>query len=102
MQQKNRKGDAVVCFYDVCVLHSYGEAKGDKAEECRDESVESGSAEVMQSRRPFSEAQLAALEKEARRLINTGRAVSTAVVLQLISKYKPVFDSRSPRSVESN
>ena len=96
---KNRKTDA---FESVSTMRAlmYGEAKDDKAE-CGDRSVESGSAEVTHSRRSFTEAQLAALEKEARRLIDTGKAVSTAAVLCLMSKYKPVFDSRSPSSVES-
>ena len=75
--------------------------EGDGCSEARWEgSTVPSSAAALQNRESFSASQMSVLEKEARRLRDTGRFVSMAVVLQVMSRHKPVFDCLSPKNVE--
>ena len=105
---KNRKTDAVE---SVSMMNSlmYGEGPSTEPaegkENCRDtdwegSTIPSSAGALLQKRESFSPDQVAVLQKEARRLKDAGRFVSMAKVLQVMARYKPMFDSRSPKTVE--
>ena len=102
---KNRRSDAVESvskMNDLMYGDVYGCSTSELAnnQEC-DGSIVPSSAGALTRALAFSEAQLSVLQKEARRLGESGAALSMAKVMQIMARHKPVFDCRSPKSVES-
>ena len=100
----NRRTDAVESVSVMADL-MYGEGPsggtGAMSELQWEESTVPSSAGAMaMDRERFSESQTVVLEQEARRLKDSDRFVSTARALQIMSRHKPLFDCRSPKSVE--
>ena len=105
---KNRRSDAVE---SVSVMNSlmYGprpnttqNREGENGNEMDADvsTIPSSAGALQQCREAFTTNQLTVLEKEARRLKDAQRFVTMDAVLQIMSRYKPVFDNRSPRTVE--
>ena len=107
---KKRRSDAAQSVQQMkTVMYGEGAAAEDSmqlvscSQDCANTVPSSAGALNRQQRwtpKPFSASEQTAVEKEARRLCHTGAHVTTPRVLSIMSRYKPLFDERSPRAVE--